>query len=197
MNILLGEVQDEWRGYKVNTDFRTGIRIVQAMEDEDLISEERWQIIVLLLFQNEDGTVRSHPEPEEFPDLLRWLMAGWNHDNTPRTEKKQKLIDYDIDQWRIFADFIHVYGIDLSKAKMHFWAFQGLLWAMPKEHSSFLQVIEIRTKKPGKKAGREEREAIARAKEIYGLRQPEEPKNYTQAEIDKIEAFDNLRRKNK
>lgn len=197
MSILLGNVPDEWNGYRINTDFRTGIRITQAMEDEDLMGEERWQIIFLLLFQNEDGTIRSHPEAGEIIKAAEWLLTGWNHDRTPRAEKRQKLVDYDVDQWRIYADFVHIYGIDLQRAAMHYWTFQGMLWAMPQRESSFLQVIDIRTKKPRKNDSRETREAIARAQAIFALRQPEVPKGYTQEEQDRIDAFDAVRRKNK
>lgn len=192
MNVLMENISNEWHGCEVNTDYRTGIRIIQVLEDKDLLQEEQWQLILLLLFQNEDGSVRRHPDWQEFPELLTWLIAGWNHDNTPQEKKKQRLIDYDVDQWRIYADFIHVYGIDLANVKMHFWTFQGLLWAMPRQHSSFLQVIEIRSKEPRKGASREERDAIARAKEIYSLAQPAEEKAYTQDEIDRIDAFDRM-----
>lgn len=197
MNVLLDGVTSEWNGYTVNTDYRNVIRITQAIEDETLLPEERFEIIMLLLFQNDDGTVRDYPEPQGIKDIVEWLLTGWNHDNTPKNGSKQRLIDYDVDQWRIYADFRQIYGIDLTVTRMHYWMFQGLLWSMPAKQSSFLQIIEIRTKKPRKNATKEEREAIAKAKEVYGLKQPEEPKAYSQEEIDKIDAFDAMMRKHK
>lgn len=197
MNILLDGISSDWNGYKVNTDFRTGIRITQAIEDADLFSEERWHIIVLLLFQEQDGTVRNCPDQEGIAEIVKWLLSGWNHDNAPKEQQKQKLIDYDVDQFRIYADFLMFYGIDLQTARLHYWTFQGLLWSLPPQKSSFMRVLEIRTKKPRKGASKEEVAAINKAQAVYGLKQPEEPKSYTEEETSKIDAFDALRQRNR
>lgn len=196
MNVLLEALPEEWNGYIINTDFRVGIRISLALEDPDLFEEERFEIIVLLLFQNDDGSVRPHPQDVgAFEELLTWFLSGWNMDGKPKERSKQKLVDYNVDQWRIFADFRQVYGIDLSKEKMHFWAFCGLLWSLPSRQSSFLQVIEIRRKKPGPKASAEEKAAIEEAHRIYGLDQQEEEQKLTPEDEAKIDAFDRFRGK--
>lgn len=196
MNVLLEALPEEWNGYIINTDFRVGIRISLALEDPDLFEEERWEIIVLLLFQNDDGSVRPHPQDaKEFEELLTWFLSGWSMDGKPKERSKQKLVDYNVDQWRIFADFRQVYGIDLSKEKMHFWAFCGLLWSLPSRQSSFLQVIEIRRKKPGPKDSAEEKAAIEEAHRIYSLDQQEEEKKLTPEDEAKIDAFDRFRGK--
>lgn len=194
MNILLGEFPTEWNGYMVNTDFRVGIRIMQAAEDAELYDTERFEIIMLLLFQNEDGSVRDHPPVEQMGELIRWYLSGWNMDGKSSEKQKKKTVDFDVDQWRIYADFLQVYRIDLSTAKMHFWTFCGLLWNLPARSSSFMQVLEIRQKKIGPKASAAERKAITEAQRIYGLEQPEEKKELTAEEVAKIDAFDQLRK---
>lgn len=194
MNILLGEVPTEWNGYRVNTDFRVGIRIMQAAEDAELYDAERFEIIMLLLFQNEDGSVRDHPTVEQMGELIRWYLSGWNMDGKSSEKQKKKTVDFDVDQWRIYADFLQAYRIDLSTAKMHFWTFCGLLWNLPARSSSFMQVLEIRQKKIGPKASAAERKAITEAQRIYGLEQPEEKKELTAEEVAKIDAFDKLRK---
>lgn len=194
MNILLGEVPTEWNGYVINTDFRVGIRIMQAAEDAELYDTERFEIIMLLLFQNEDGSVRDHPPIEQMGALIRWYLSGWNMDGKSSEKQKKKTVDFDVDQWRIYADFLQVYRIDLSTAKMHFWTFCGLLWNLPARSSSFMQVLEIRQKKIGPKASAAERKAITEAQRIYGLEQPEEKKELTAEEVAKIDAFDQLRK---
>ncbi len=194
MNILLGEAPTEWNGYMVNTDFRVGIRIMQAAEDAELYDTERFEIIMLLLFQNEDGSVRDHPPVEQMGELIRWYLSGWNMDGKSSEKQKKKTVDFDVDQWRIYADFLQAYRIDLSTAKMHFWTFCGLLWNLPARSSSFMQVLEIRQKKIGPKASAAERKAITEAQRIYGLEQPEEKKELTAEEVAKIDAFDQLRK---
>ena len=75
---------------------------------------------------------------------------------------------------------------------MHWWMFNGLLWNMPYKQSSFQQVIEIRRKKITSKMGKEERQAIKEAQEMYALEQPEEKKEYTEDEKTKIDEYDQM-----
>lgn len=190
-NILLNELPDTWNGHEINMDFRTGIKIAMAVEDPDLFDEERWYVITKLLFK------ADRPDKAGIVEAVKWLLTGWNHDHAGKKKEKRKLIDYDVDQFRIYADFLAIYGIDLQTADMHYWTFQGLLWSMPSRQSSFMQVLEIRTKKPRKGATKEEVAAINDAQAIYGLKQPEEPKGYTKEEETKIDAFDALMQRNK
>lgn len=144
--------------------------------------------------------MRDHPTAlEEINELIQWFLNGWHHDRQIAGDKdeKKRLIDYDIDQYRIYADFLKVYGIDLNTAELHWWVFQGLLWNMPHDESSFLQVIEIRTKKPSKNAGAEERRRIEEAHRRYDLTQRKVEKQYTTEEEKKIDAFDAFRAKAK
>ncbi len=194
MNILLGTVPTEWNGYTINTDFRVGILVMQAAEDTELYENGRLEIIVLLLFQNDDGTVREHPPIEQMGECIKWFLSGWNMDGKPSEQQKKKTVDFNVDQWRIYADFLQVYRVDLSTAKMHFWTFCGLLWNLPARSSSFMQVLEIRQRKIGPKASAVERKAITEAKRVYSLEQPEEKKELTAEEVAKIDAFDQLRK---
>lgn len=194
MNILIDGTPQNWNGYRVNTDFRVGIRVMQAAEDRELYDNERFEIIMRLLFQNEDGTMREHPPADDMGDVLKWFLSGWNHDKTPQEKQKRKTVDFEVDQWRIYADFLQSYGIDLGTAKMHFWAFCGLLWNLPARSSSFMQVVDIRQRKINPKASAAEKKAITDAQKVYGLEQPEETKELTTEEIAKIDAFDRLRK---
>ena len=119
-------------------------------------------------------------------------MNGWFHDKSGSSQDKRRLIDYDVDQWRIYADFRQIYGIDLSLDDMHWWMFNGLLWNMPHEQSSFQQVIEIRRKKVTGKMGNEERKAVQEAQQIYALDQPEVKKEYTENEKGAIDEYDRM-----
>ena len=79
-------------------------------------------------------------------------MSGWHHDNpSPQKEHNEKVMDYFIDQGRIYADFRHVYGVNLNEADMHWWEFQWMLWNMPDGQSSFMNAIRIRTQNHGGK----------------------------------------------
>lgn len=192
-NVLLDELPTEWNGYEVNTWFQIGIQISLIQDDDELSKVEKAELIITLLFSNDDGTIREYPtDNDEFEELLKWFIGGWFHDRrVPSENDKKKLIDYDIDQWRIYSDFLKIYRINLNESDMHWWMFQGLLWNMPGDLSSFMQVIDIRTKKPSKKATPEEKKAVADGHRRYDLKQrTTSEKEYTKEEIQAIDEFD-------
>lgn len=191
-NVLYEALPTEWKGYRVNTGFHIGVQICLLFDDKTLNERARNEILLALLFSNEDGSVREYPQTaEELQECLEWFLNGWNHDNNSKgDDQKIKLMDYDIDQGRIYADFMRFYHIDLEFTEMHYWKFCWLLWNLPHEHSSFMQVIELRTKKPRKGASSEEVKAIKKAHEVYDLEQPK--KELSQKDKQAIDKYDLL-----
>lgn len=194
-NILLDELPTSFNGYKVNTWFQIGIQASLVYADEELDESSRSKILLELLFSEDDGSLREFPqEPEEMQELLAWFMNGWYHDNKPdKQDPRKRIMDYDVDQWRIYADFLQIYHIDLNQSDMHWWMFQGLLWNMPREQSSFMQVLEIRQKKPRPKATADEKKAITTGHKIYDLKPLK--KALTAEEEKEIDAYDEMMKK--
>lgn len=191
-NVLLDALPEEWNGYRLNTGFDIGIQIMQAQYDNSITGYEKYEMFRWLLF-GEDDRLREHPQGEEFEECLRWYLNGWFHDNPdPEEKEKGRVVDYDVDQWRIYADFLQIYGIDLEKTDMHWWKFCGLLWNMPYRLSSFLQVVSTRQERPKKGANSEERRRLRKMQQIYALEQPEEKKEYTEEEKKAIDEFDRM-----
>lgn len=189
-NVLFEPLPEEWNGYPINTWFQIGIQIYLVSEDRELTKFEKAQVIAELLFSDEI------PPPEERQECISWFLNGWCHDRSPKEKNKRKLLDFNKDQWRIYADFRQIYGINLNESDMHWWEFMGMLWNMPQRQSSFLQVIDIRRKKITAKMKKEEREAIQQAQYIYGLddMKTQQKREYTEEEIQKIDEVDKLRK---
>ena len=187
INVMLDPLPTEWNGYEINTSFRIGLQIMLLQYDKELSDYERNLFIINLMFDD-----RPHPYGEELQECITWFLNGWFHDKPGSSKDNRRLVDYDIDQWRIYADFRKIYGIDLSLDEMHWWTFNGLLWNMPYKQSSFMEVIDIRRKKIEARMSAKEKEAIAEAQEIYGLEQPEEKKQYTNEEKAKIDEYDRM-----
>lgn len=185
INVMLDPLPTQWNGFEINTSFRIGIQIFILEYDKELSDYERSIHIVDLMF---DG--RSHPYGEELQECITWFLNGWFHDKPGSSKDNRRLVDYDIDQWRIYADFRKIYGIDLSLDEMHWWTFNGLLWNMPYKQSAFMEVINIRKKKIEAKMSAKEKEAIAEAQKVYGLDQPET--EYTEDEKSKIDDYDRM-----
>lgn len=199
-NILLDDLPREWNGYIVNTWFQIGVQLALVQEDEDISDMERAEFMIRLLFENEDGSIREFPKTqEELEQCVKWFLNGWYLDNAVESEKKDiRMMDYDVDQWRIFADFLQIYHIDLSMSDMHWWMFQGLLWNMPVEQSSFMQCLQIRQKKPRKGATAAEKEAIALGHKRFDLKPKwKKDKAYSTEEEKKIDAYDAMMAKAK
>nr|DAU21421.1 MAG TPA: hypothetical protein [Caudoviricetes sp.] len=185
INVMLDPLPTQWNGFEINTSFRIGIQTFILEYDKELSDYEKSIHIIDLMF---DG--RSHPYGEELQECITWFLNGWFHDKPGSSKDNRRLVDYDIDQWRIYADFRKIYGIDLSLDEMHWWTFNGLLWNMPYKQSAFMEVINIRKKKIEAKMSAKEKEAIAEAQKVYGLDQPET--EYTEDEKSKIDDYDRM-----
>lgn len=191
-NVLFDELPTEWNGYPINWWFQVGVQIYLASEDSELMSFEKTSVIISLLFPEDV------PSEDELDECISWFLNGWCHDKSPKEKEKRKLLDFNKDQWRIYADFRQIYGINLNDCNLHWWEFMGMLWNMPHRQSSFLQVIDIRKKKIKPKMSKEEQKAIKEAQYIYGLGDSvEKQREYTDEEKKKIDDVDMLREKMK
>lgn len=195
-NILLDKLPTKWKEYPIDTEFQIGIMISQCMVDDDLSDTERIYTAIDLLYKD---AKRRPSSIEEAMEGINWFLNDWNHDNIPKGKKKNKqtpTMDFDVDQWRIYAAFKKQYGIDLNKESMHFWVFMGLLTSL--EECNFTQVVSVRGKKITSKMSKEEKESIRNAKDIYRIKkttdsvETEEEKAERQEAID---AFNKLRGK--
>ena len=116
-----------------------------------------------------------------------WFLTDWNHDKN-KTGDKEKVTDYDIDQWRIYSAFRKHYGINLNTDKLHFWEFMGLLSTLPE--CAYTRVIDIRAKKITSKMGKDEKKAYTELKKVYALEQKDG--QYTDTQIEAIDEFDRM-----
>lgn len=185
-NIMLDKLPTKYKCYPINSDFRIGIQIFQAINDSELSEMEKIYKAYDLLFLDEDKeTGESIPFKDENgedippPDIetaqegIQWFLSGWYTDNPVEDNNEPKNdMDYDIDQWRIFSAFLKQFGINIHAVDMHFWVFMGLLSTL--EECAFTRVVDIRTKKIDPKMKPSDKEELRKVKERYALEQVEE-----------------------
>lgn len=164
-NVLLDELPTEYKGFPIDSDFQIGIQMMQALNDKELSKQERIGTALSLLFLQDDDNAEI-PDIQTAMDGMYWFLSGWCHDKHQK-EKAKVVTDYDIDQWRIYSAFRSQYGINLNKDKLHYWEFMGLLSTL--DDCAYTRVIDIRQRKITPKMGKEEKEALEKAKRIYGL----------------------------
>ena len=187
-NVMLDELPDMWEGYPIDADFRIGIQICQIMEDGDLSDSEKWIRSAELLFRG------IYPDIQYYEEAVMWFVSGWNHDNSKKSKDRTRVLDYDIDQWRLYSAFKAQYGIDLNTVNMHYWQFMGLLTTL--NECSFTKVVDLRMKKINSKMSKEEKANLKKAKEIYALDQPKEQisEEDKQKKQEAIEQFEKIRK---
>lgn len=188
-NILLDPLPEEWNGYPIDTDFQTGIQISQCMEEEEFSEREKIHRALCMLFPDEE----RRPPYDEAQEALTWYLTAFDHDRHVKKEERKKVMDFDVDQWRIYAAFMHQYHIDLNREQMHWFVFMGLLTNL--EESSFSRVIGIRQKKLTSKMGTDEKNFYAEAKKVYALGKKEEvlTEEEKQEEAEAVAIFNQMR----
>ncbi len=188
-NVMLDELPADWHGYPIDISFRTGIQIMQCLQDEEYEENERiYQALSLLFYSDE------MPLLEEAMQGLEWYLSEYNHDNHKKEKSKVLAFDFDVDQWRIYTAFLKQYGIDLNTVQMHWFVFMGLLTNL--EECSFTRVVDIRCRKLDAKMQQKERKAIMEAKKIYSLGAKAELTEEEKKEDDEaLAVFNQLRNK--
>lgn len=187
-NVILDEFPDSWEGYQINSDFRIGIQIYQVLEDKNFTDTEKHYEVLDLLFPG------ICPEGTDLEKAIMWFMGGWKSDKPSKSKDRTRVIDYDVDQWRIYSAFKEQYGIDLNTENMHYWKFMGLLTNL--NDCAFTKVVDLRMKKINSKMSKEEKDNLKKAKEIYALEQPEEQisEDEKQRKQEAVEQFEKMRK---
>jgi hypothetical protein len=166
INVLLDPLPDIWEGsdgkvYQLDTSFRIGIQICLIQTDPELNATDKSILIRKLLF------IEDAPNGQDLNDCVEFFLSGWDHDNPSSKKSHKRLMDFDVDQWRIYSAFRQQYGINLNTAGLHWWEFMGMLSSL--QECSYTRVVGIRQKEFKPKMDKDERKALAEAKEVYEL----------------------------
>ena len=187
-NILLDPLTEDWNGYPIDSDFQTGIKLFWILDDNELSNWEKLAQCRSFLFPGD--------APSSADDVWAaaiWFLGGWNMDRMPKGKAEAPVMSYQTDQWRIWVAFKRQYGIDLNMEKLHFWCFMALLRNL--DECSFTRVIEIRSKKINAKMSKEEQKWYREMQSMYTLKDAAAKKEYTDEEVAKIDAHDELKRR--
>lgn len=162
-NILLDALPDQYQGWLIRTDFRIGVQIAQAFEDVDLSPQEAYATALRLLFG------RSVPPPETAMAALQWFMRG-GKEPQPSTgsggKETPRGFDFDYDDGRIYSAFRRVYGIDLHRERLHWFAFLHLMSDLG--DCALTQIAHYRTADLSK-MGEQERRAYEQMRKRYAI----------------------------
>ena len=168
-DILLDRLPRAWAGRPIDWDFRPMIwfngQYLRLPEDEKGLPE--------LARETMRRFYRVAVPPEEevdaFKALVEFYTAGPQEvaDRPGSSRTEELALDYVTDGPAIVAAFQQAYGIDLTRARLHWWRFKALMSNLPEE-TQLAKIIGFRTADLAQFQGAE-RERRAELKERFAL----------------------------
>ena len=152
MNILVDalpqDVEIDGIKHRINTDFRSCMRIILAFEDGELTPQEKQHVALYNIFC---GEIPDNLEAA-IGTVVWFLNAGTSQSADFRLYSFQK------DQKLIYAAFRQTHSIDLTTAQLHWWQFLALFADLGAD-TVFCQLVSLRKLVKTGKATKEQRQA--------------------------------------
>lgn len=165
-NILLDRLPDEYKGYLIRSDFRTGLLINRCLMDRSFKSEEeKIYTAARILF--------GKGVPNDLETALNginWFLSGGKKLKNQKSSKQ--LISFEQDDGMIFSAFMTKFGIDLCNVKMHFFKFLNLMCELKKTTLSDIANLRGISGKELKRYSTDERRKILQMQSEYSIDGP-------------------------
>ena len=122
LDIILDGFPEEYEDYLIRTDFRIGIQIAECLNDVDMAEPEKLQVALKLLY---GAGIPSNRQLAE--DGLKWFMRGGQPEKEHTSDGKPQTYDFEQDNRLTYSAFRARYGIDLTRERLHWFAFLSML----------------------------------------------------------------------
>lgn len=138
MNLLIEDAPTRLLNRPINTDFRAMVMLELLIRDPEYSAQDKVTMGLNLLFTDGIGKASE----SDAWDALLWFYGGGEEEAQPAQETRpqspagaspriRRVYDFKQDANRIYAAFRQVYGVDLQKEALHWWAFRAMLFALP------------------------------------------------------------------
>lgn len=132
MNILIDKLPYEYKGLKIDTNFRSFILFELLMQDNDLSTEDKISLSLNLFYK--DVVFENVDKIKKALDVILWMYTlGKSEEKKDektkeKDNKKQKTIySFEHDANLIYSAFLSQYSIDLNEIEyLHWWKFRSL-----------------------------------------------------------------------
>lgn len=178
-NAMLDRLPEDYNGWLIRTDYRIGVQIQLCVSDPSLTDSEKTWTALNLLYGN--GI------PADFQtalDGLSWFLSCGAPPSTGEADNEAPLYSFEQDAGRIVSGFRKVFGIDISRERLHWFEFIQMLGEL--KDTAFSDVINIRSTDPSE-VDKKNRSEFLRMKKRFAL-----ATEYTAEEQAAIEEFDRL-----
>lgn len=145
INILVDKLPTEYKGLKINTNFRPFILFELLMQDNTINESEKIFIALNIFFEEEIKDIKKAI------DCILWFYSrGKNKENNNSNEKnlkskKSKMIySYEYDADLIYSAFLDQYNIDLNEIDyLHWFKFKAMFEGL-KDDNKICEVMGYR-----------------------------------------------------
>lgn len=174
-NAMLDRLPEDYNGWLIRTDYRIGVQIQLCVSDPELTDSEKTAAALALLYGN------GMPDLQTAIDGLSWFMSAGNPSQENEADSEPPSYSFDYDAGRIVSAFRKVFGIDISRERLHWFEFLSMLGDL--SGTAFTSVIDIRTTKESD-IDKKRRSEFARMKQRFAL-----PSQYSTEEQEAIDEF--------
>lgn len=160
--------------YPIQTNFRQWIKFSQiafkSVNDTISLAEAFTLIYIGALPPDMNSAIAA---------LLDFYNCGKQQEDSPKQSKKSRVFDFDCDAGDICAAFMQQYGIDLTKADLHWWMFKALFDGISEE-TRFGQIMKYRCADLSQIKDKEMKKFYKKMKRLYAI-----PDNRTEKEKER------------
>ncbi|HAB66598.1 MAG TPA: hypothetical protein DCE23_04440 [Firmicutes bacterium] len=152
--------------YDINYDYKTILKIMIALEDDNLYKEEKAYIMIKLLYKED---ISEEDIPEAIKKAILFIDLG--KDEEDESEEKERIYSFTKDGNYILTGINSTHHIDISEhSDMHWWKFMALFMDMNTE-CFFSELIYYRKRKLEGKLTKEEKDQYKKIKNLVDLEQ--------------------------
>lgn len=171
-NAILDRLPEDYNGWLIRTDYRIGVQIQLCISDPELSDSEKTGTALRLLYGN------GIPDFKTALDGLSWFMSCGTPSPSVAEDDGPDEFSFEYDSARIVSAFRKVFGIDISRSKLHWFEFVPMLGDL--SDTAFTNVINIRTTSASEVSAQKRAEFL-RMKKRFAL-----PSQYTKEELETI-----------
>ena len=130
------------KDYEIRTDFRSTLRIIEALADDELTPQDKVYVVLKQTYKD-FYSIPSADYVEAYEQAMWFINCG----DEPSERESKKIIDWSKDEQLIFPAINKVAGQEVRSAKyMHWWTFLGFFRSIDRD-DTYGYVLMLRQKR--------------------------------------------------
>ena len=132
MNLLIDKLPTEYKGLKINTNFRSFVLFELLMQDNSVSDKDKILLTINLFFNEPINDIK------EAMDCVLWFYRCGEEQKTSEKgagERKKQIYSYEYDAKYIYSAFLDQYKLDLNEIEyLHWFKFKALFEGLKSEN---------------------------------------------------------------